>query len=197
MFTSNQNTLIQRYLDILYQKLPKHNDNQNRQIIADTYGEVLAPEINKLITHFNFCQDDTFLDLGSGNGRITAYIFLSTKIKAAYGIELQPSLYQQAHMLAIQIKKDFSGLLAQRQIQFYQGNFLSTSFCNANSLFINSTCFHPSLLSKLTKLINENQQIHTILSLRPLPKLTLPFKKIFNLECSWDTARCHVYSNIK
>ncbi len=132
-------------------------------------------------------DNDVFLDLGSGKGKVVMQVFSQTKVKAARGIEINPQLHAQAlqNMPAI----------ADRSVNFTQGDFFDIPFTDATIALIASPCFSLSMLHILGKKINETTTIHTVLSLRPIATLSrITFKKVVRVECSWDTALCYIYT---
>jgi hypothetical protein len=79
-------------------------------------------------------------------------------------------------------------------LEFIQGSFLTHSFEDASVVLINSMCFTQSLLRALAEKIENTSSIHTVLTLRPLPKLNrLRFTHTQKVQCSWDSALCYIY----
>lgn len=157
--------------------------------ITETYGELLPDSVNKLLQKITITADDVFYDLGSGLGKVVRQVFSHTDVKAAHGIEINTELHAKATQHTAQN--------TNRILNFTQGDFLTTPLTDATIVLIASPCFSPSLLHALGERINTTPTIHTVLSLRPIATLTLPFKKIVRVECSWDTALCYVYQRTK
>lgn len=163
--------------------------------ITETYGEILYPSVNKLISTISLTEQDVFVDLGSGKGQVVIQVFLNSAIKEAYGIELLPELHNSAIAAAERLQSDFPFFFHQeRKISFLSGSFLDIPFTTATVAFINATCFTQSLLNELGQRIENTPSIHTVLSLRPINALKrLAFKKAIRIECSWDSALCYIY----
>jgi 16S rRNA A1518/A1519 N6-dimethyltransferase RsmA/KsgA/DIM1 with predicted DNA glycosylase/AP lyase activity len=154
--------------------------------ITETYGELLPESVNKLLRVISINENDVFLDLGSGLGKVVKQIFFQTRVKEAHGIEINADLHAEATQHSLQN--------SNRTLRFTQGDFLTQPLTDATVVLIASPCFSPSILHALGKRINDTSTIHTVLSLRPIATLTrLQFKKIIRVECSWDTALCYVY----
>ncbi len=191
-------TLCQHYLNILYSEVEKKRvtSASSKKNIVETYGEILYQSVNKLISAIQLTENDIFVDLGSGMGKIVIQFFLKSMIKAAYGIELLPHLHQNAVEAAKTLQHDLPCFYnGTRQLIFLLGSFLDTPFKTATIVLITSTCFTQSLLNELGIIIENTPSIHTVLCLHPIRTLQrLVFKKVIRIECSWDTALCYIYS---
>ncbi|CEG56820.1 class I SAM-dependent methyltransferase [Legionella fallonii] len=186
-------TLCYHYLNTLYSTtFEKRRSDKN---ICTTYGEILLPSIDKLLRIIKCSDDDVFVDYGSGLGKIVIHVFLKTAVKASYGIELSPELHQQAINAAKKLQCDLPEFYdGERKLGFFLGDFLETPVPNATIVVINATCFTPSLLTKLGKVLENTPSLHTVLSTRPINSLQrLTFNKTVRVECSWDTALCYIY----
>jgi histone methylation protein DOT1 len=184
--------LCQKYLNILYHQTISHYKPTH---IAETRGEILYESIHKLIPMMGLKDHDVFVDLGSANGKIVAQIFLTTPVKTSIGIEIVPELHSAAMRVSQRIKNDLPYFYENdREMSFIQGNFLDKSLDNMTVALINATCFPPSLLNELGKIIHHTSTIRLVLSLRPLITLQrLVCKKIIPIECSWDSTLCYCY----
>jgi len=187
--------LCQHYLTILYSdELPKQS-SAPQVAITETYGEILYPSVNKLISLILLTTQDVFVDLGSGKGQVVIQVFLNSVVKEVYGIELLPKLHTRAITACERLQSELPDFFhGSRKISFLSGSFLDIPFTTATVVFINSTCFTQSLLNELGQRIENTPSIHTVLSLRPLNTLKrFIFKKAIRIECSWDSALCYFY----
>lgn len=191
---TDKNSLCQQYLHIVYHDVPVHGTYAD-QNIAKTYGEILYPGIDKLLSAITLTDDDVFVDLGSGLGKPVMQVFLKSTVREAYGIEIVPELHQQALLAAQRVENDLPDFYAGgRKCRFLLGDFLELPLTTATVVLICSQCYSQDMLLALSKIINHSTNIHTVLTLRPLPTLRrLPFKEAIRIECSWDTALCYVY----
>ena len=185
--------LCQRYLTILYQGVQRKSISPKNNV-AEFYGEVLYPSVDKLLAEIQPSYTDVFVDYGSGLGQMVIQVFLKSQVKEAYGIELLPDLHQHAFKAAIQLQQEIPEFYhEERKLKFLLGDFLEIKI-PATIAMVSSTCFNQSLLWDLGKIIENTPSIHTVLSLRPIKTLKrLSFKKTIRLECSWDTTLCYVY----
>lgn len=188
----NKNKLCQDYLTLLYPNEQGHSSTKN---LSETYGEILYPSMDKLISLLAMTEDDIFLDLGSGKGKIVTQVFLNSCVKEAKGIEILPHLHQvathTADRLITELPEFFSG---NRKLTFIQEDFFQTSLTGSTLAYLGSTCFNQSMLHQLGALINQTPSIHTVLTLRPMYFLKrFQLQQILRVECSWDSALCYVY----
>lgn len=195
-FCNDHHLLCQQYLSFLYQTKVCNDIKRKKGNIAETYGEILYPSVIKLMSSIKLSVDDVFFDLGSGLGKVVIQLFLTTSIRESYGIEIRPDLHQQALTILRQIQKDLPDCFPySRKLTFLCGNFLEIPLSSATLLLIASPCFSPTILHRLSGIINDLSSVHSVFSLRPLPALKrLPFKKAIAIECSWDSALCYLYS---
>ncbi|MHB1947755.1 MAG: class I SAM-dependent methyltransferase [Gammaproteobacteria bacterium] len=184
--------LSQYYLNIIYNNVQAYHEQNH---IYETSGEILYSSINKLFSIFPLNEQDVFVDLGSGIGKIVLQIFLTTPVKKAYGIEIVNESYQRALMAAQKIRKDLPDFYSEgRELHFLLGNFLENSLEGTTVALVNSICLNQKVVSELGKILNNTSSIHTVFTLRPMPTLKrLRFKRTIRIECSWDTVLCYVY----
>lgn len=188
--------LCQEYIARLYHNVQGHGPKiEKNRSIPKTYGEILYPAMDKLLSAVEFSSQDIFIDLGSGLGKIVIQVFLRTEVKAAIGIEIMPRLHHQALTAAARVREDLPTFYEQaRKLEFILGDFLNTSLDEASIILLGSPCFSPRMLARIANMINEKKQIRLVLSLRPLIHLQrLKFIKAMRIEGSWDTTLCYIY----
>lgn len=188
--------LCQNYLTILYHEAKRKNESVVTNV-CETYGEILYPSVDKLISVIKPSKSDVFVDYGSGFGKMVIQVFLKSLVREAYGIESVPQLHQHASNVAQRLQHDLPGFYhGGRKLDFVLGSFLEVPLTTVTIAFVNSTCFTQLLLNSLGSRLELTPSIHTVLSLRPISVLErLSFKKVIRIECSWDSALCYVYSN--
>ena len=141
-------------------------------------------------------ETDRFLDLGSGRGEVVSQVFLQSQSKEARGIEILPHLHQSAVAMVDLIRQQYPLFFDQGRILKYElGDFLQIPLGEPTVIFVNALCFGQKLLYTLGNIFNAIPTLRMVLAVRPLPSFTrLPFQEAFRLECSWDSARCCIYS---
>lgn len=184
--------LCQQYLMNLYQGITQNNFSKK---ISETYGEVLYSSVDKLILAMKLSDSDVFVDYGSGLGKMVIQVFLKSLVKEAYGIEIVPELHQYAINALIKVQDLTEFYEGERRLDFKLGDFLKFPLRSATVAFINSACLSPGILVQLGKIINDLPNLHTVISLRPIPELIrFQFKKSIHIECSWDSALAYFYA---
>lgn len=195
--------LYQAYFNDVYKDLNSFTrfekgefENLQQQHICATYGELEYASVIKLLKYAKVTEQDTFLDLGSGNGKLLMQVYLQTSAKLCLGIEAVSALVEQAQMVKAQCLQDMQYQeSAEHQLQFVTGNFLHTDWQNATIVYTCSTCYTPELLNEIGNKINHENSVKQVYSLKPLPTLTrLKLRTVFRVECSWDSALCFMYS---
>ncbi|MDR3478675.1 MAG: hypothetical protein P4M14_11665 [Gammaproteobacteria bacterium] len=193
--------LCQHYLNRLYQGTKGHQSPEliKQASISETYGEILFPSIDKLLSMVMLTDQDVFVDYGSGIGKITAQVFLKTAVKEAIGIELLPALHEQAEAAGKRLLQELPGFYENgRKLTFILGDFLKTPLPNATVAVVCAPCFPQVILNALGQILNDTESIHTIFTLRPISTIKrLAFKRAVRVEGSWDTSLCYIYGASK
>lgn len=187
--------LYQAYLAAVYEKL--NTPAMSKAGGSLTYGEMLYPSVKKLLAKLSLRSQDSFLDLGSGLGKLGIQVFMQSQVHQVRGIEMQSELSSIACDALQTIKKEFPFFWEKdRTLEFLQGDFLTLPWRHASVVYCCATCFRPELLHAIGDKLNQETSVQQVLSLRPLPTLTrLPLKEVFTVECSWDSALCYYYRN--
>lgn len=195
--------VFQTYLDHCYEGTTAQiqYSNQQSKIFRDqkicvTYGELLFSSLKHLLSTLDLNEDDVLLDMGAGLGKLVMMSFYLGPMRYVRGIEGSLSLYEQSLPPLSRLKEDcpalFTGL---RHISLEYGNFLDADLSDVTVAYSCSTCFSQSLLFEMGYQFNKFKNIRYVLSLRPIPSLTrLKFKRVIEVECSWDSALCYVYA---
>lgn len=179
------------YINFLYQESKAKRFTSN---IDQTYGEILPHSVSKLLAYLNLTDQDSFLDLGAGMGKLLLQVFLESKIHTAIGIEIDMQLHEQAQLSLQKAKKQVPEFFLQRRIEFLNASFLEYALPQTTHALIASPCFTISTLDTLVRNINNINSLKTLISLRPLAGLkNLVFKRTLRIECSWDTALAYIY----
>ena len=126
--TNDSNALCQHYLRIVYHFAEKSPALAQPRNIIETSGEILYAGVKRLLSRITLTENDVFVDLGSGAGKVVTQVFLQSPVKTAYGIELVPELHRRAQLAAQKIQQDLPNFFQHgRQLNFYEGRFFSVS----------------------------------------------------------------------
>ena len=189
---SCQRSICHAYLNHLYSKQKKMLQNSP---LEATQGDVLYDSMSILIEKMALTQNDTFIDLGSGTGRVIFHAFLLSNAKEVIGIELEPELHTVALQKKEQIMRELPLFFHEhRTIELWNSNFLTTNVDNVTVAFISAVCFSQTTLRSLAIKLNKLPHLRGVFSLKPLTYLdTLRFKSTIRVQCSWGSALCYWY----
>jgi hypothetical protein len=199
----NDDELYQGYLTKVYQNTQGYQaySPHERELFVNagvcvTYGELLYPSVKHLINRFSYSGADVLLDLGSGLGKFALQAFLQTDIKKVIGIEASQVVCSQAQVVKERVAADFPEFWENnRELTFICDDFIQASWQGATIIYTCSTCFTQELLVAIGDKINQQREVRQVFSLRPLSSLKMPLKRIFAVECSWDSALCFQYGD--
>ena len=162
----------------------------------ELYGEVYYYSVLKLLKQIDYHQDDTFVDIGSGIGKLCFYMYILTDIKNIYGVEIN----QLRSEIACKAKQSFLKFQQpnNRILDFRCDNFLELTIKEVNIAYVCSTIFSFELLENLGKKLNSINSLRQIISFRRLPYLeNFKLKKKLFLHCSWDLVGCYIYERVR
>ena len=202
LFTSDQ--ACQDYINELYKDISGYigyelneKERAQKQKIFLTYGEILYPGVNNMISNISIDENDVFYDFGSGIGKVALQFFLKTSIKKACGIEASDARHRCAEKIYNKIKKECSHLFGTtRELESIQGNFLLQNVADATIVFCDSVCFSEEVLKDIGAILDNCPLLKNVISSKPLPLKNLFVAKMLELECSWQAhTRCYLYSS--
>lgn len=191
----------QTFLADVYKEVSAQDTHSQSEIevfkqthICHTYGELLYPSLIKLLKTLDYTDEDVFLDLGSGMGKLVLAVFLRTSFKKVIGIEGSDTHHQQAVNIFNKVKSILPDIFTKGTLELIQGNFLDFDFNQASIIYTCSTCFTQELLWMIGEKINQSLNVRQVMSLKPIANLKrLKLKRLTPIECSWDSAICYHY----
>ena len=62
----------------------------SNNLVRSTYGEMKPTSVSKMCKFINLNNNDTFVDLGSGNGKVAMQAFMESNVKLSIGVEYFP-----------------------------------------------------------------------------------------------------------
>ncbi len=146
-----------------------------------TYGEILPSSLQTILNDLHIKEGQTFYDLGSGVGKSVVQAFLEYPFSKAVGIELSPTRFKQAEVVAQKLKN--------RTLEFRNEDFVMSDISDADVIYMASTCYPDELMNKLLDRFVTLKDGTIIISLRSLPHraLSLGFKLInkYSLPMTW------------
>ena len=159
-----------------------------------TYGELTyngMKNIRKCLKQNNLA-DDTFIDLGSGNGRTLFYGVLSG-FKKSKGVEIVEPRHKFAVNAREKLKKHFGDKIELKQSDIF--NLDSDFFPPNTAIFMSNLLFPSETNQKLIKFLSENTKADTVLIVSRLPENLYQFKLIekIHVPMSWsENSDCYV-----
>jgi len=133
------------------------------------YGEITYEGMRLLAKKLALTKKDVFYDLGSGAGKLVAYMYLATPIKKSVGIEMVGKRHKIALWAKEYLKLD--GLLdPKRELNFIHNNIRLEDFSDATVIYMASLCFLDELMEELNQKFAQLKPGLRIISLRVLPK---------------------------
>jgi hypothetical protein len=89
---------------------------ENTSTFNSLYDERKPLGIKKTLNSINWRNDDIFVDLGSGLGKITIQVGIDTYCKASYGLDLDLYRYYQSLRALVRLKK----IVSTKKNPFYK-----------------------------------------------------------------------------
>jgi len=166
--------------------------NQNKTDIDSTYGEILPNAVSKLINNLTIKEDDVFVDLGCGNGKVVVQFYLQTPVKESLGIEFSTTRYNQAKKVLENIKEK-----KHKKISYIRNNFLNVDVSHGTIFYSASTCFTDETMFKIWNKLMENKNLNAIIILKDFPE-NCNFSRVkgtrkFKVGCSWAMSEAKIY----
>lgn len=156
-----------------------------------TYGEMDYDGFDSIInfpdlSNYSF---ESFIDIGSGRGKICLYASSMTSIKKSIGIEL----VKERHDDALNLKSQLSMYPEILKVNFINGDFFDYNFSNFNLtnvlVWISNLCFEQETTNKLfIKLLDELPSKTIIACSKQHMIDNLKIKKIgeISIKMSWS-----------
>ena len=163
-----------------------------------TYGEMNYSGIDQIIKKFPDYTFTSFLDIGSGRGKLCLYIAAQSNILKSIGIELVTERHADAINLKEKLLKYNS---ITNKVQFINGDFLEynlNEFVDTTPLvWISNLCFNSDLTNKvINKLITDMPSGTIIGCSKEYTGLNTKLSKIdmIPIKMSWaETSMVYLY----
>lgn len=197
----NKQELINHFLSSLYKTVEGYSISPEESHLIKkcggdpTYGEITREAVKILIDKIKPSEHDIFYDLGSGQGKMTIQMYLTTPVKKSIGIELSKNRFDASE----KFKQELAGLdllNPQRSLEFYNKNIADIPLHDATIVYISSLCFPKELIKKITDNIKRDNKnklyLITLSALSDNQGFTL--KEKLTLPMSWsNTSQVYIY----
>lgn len=173
--------------------------NVNREHVATTYGEIkYLGGVEQIVDNLRLDEDDVFVDLGSGTGRVVVEMFLSTPIKKSIGYELVKERFDHAMEVRGELLNNPLYTInksSRRKIEFYNQNIVDADLSKATVVYMASTCFSADLLGIILQKLANARKLKAIFALTTMPaSANFILKKSFTVATTWNsTTTCYMY----
>lgn len=142
----------------------------NGRTLRDTtslvYGEITPAGVTQLIDAVRLSAADTFIDLGSGVGKVVLQAAMMVPGARCTGVEIDGERHTNATLALL--LAELLELVGTGQCGLRHDSILSTDLTGATVLFANSTCFSELLLYRLACRIVRLDRPVTFASFRAL-----------------------------
>ena len=155
-------SISSRWQDILestYQSLPngyRISDADRKQIDPEgkgaVYGEILYESMANIFKLMNLTEEDVFVDLGSGVGKVVFQAGLTQPIFKVKGIELSKDRFNTS----VQVFDQLSTLLEPEEVdkwtgrvELIHGDILQQNYSDVSHAFMCTTCFRDNLIAQI------------------------------------------------
>jgi len=147
--------------------------------LKKTYGEILPKGMNKLCERIEFEDDDYFVDLGSGVGKMTVRVFLSleTGVKSL-GIEIDRELFD----LSIRARSKLQHKRIDNLNFLYDDIKHISNWKNATIIFSNALSFDEEMREFLVKTLLTHNRVRCVILVGFFPISPLPSWRVSRVE---------------
>ena len=155
-------------------------DKYNKSYI---YGEII-PESFYYILNEHEIENKSFLDIGSGCGRMLFYLNNRCSELELYGVEIDTNRYYTSLIIQDSLINNDS-ISIECDVNFENKDFVDIYFGNYDILYCCNTVFEHEENNRLySKLINEFQGICFLFTYND--KIKNNFHKKYNVDTSWQ-----------
>ena len=160
-----------------------------------TYGEIMPAASVQLIDALELGPSDTFVDLGSGVGKLVITAALRSKVGRAIGVELGRKRHRDA--VSVVRAAEAEGLLAPGVVRLRNQDILRTSLAGATVLYTCSTAFPSAFTGQLARRVLRLGSPVRFVTLQELDCDVTGFAltEVLRLDMSWARKRkVHIYA---
>ncbi len=132
------------------------------------YGEMIPEGMNIILDGLNLSEEDTFIDLGSGVGKVVIQVALSRPALKVKGIELSKERFSSSISAKDFIKKFMlheEKKLWEDKVEFIHGDILKEQMRDVTCAFMCSTCFSDNVIDQCAYRLLESPKLRLIATL--------------------------------
>jgi len=137
-----------------YKSDSKYNSTYSNHKI--TYGEMDYDGLDTLLNYLSNYSFNSFIDIGSGRGKLCLYMASISSIIKSIGIEI----VKERHDDALELKSKLSNYEETLKVDFINGDFVEYDFKKLNLtkvlIWISNLCFDQEITNKIfNKILSE------------------------------------------
>ena len=154
---------------------------------AHVYGELTPAGVAQLVRATQMTDSDSFVDLGSGVGKVVLQVAMLVPGIRCLGIELDSERHEGARRALRAAVRE--GLVPKGACTLKHDSILDAKYGRATVLLANSTCFPSALLAQVSVRVAAMRRPVTFVTFQELPRRwAQPFEEPVIRRCatSWD-----------
>ncbi len=153
------------------------------------YGEIMPSATIALVDALRMGPSDTFVDLGSGVGKVVLVAGLRSSVGRSVGVELAAQRHQRG--LAVLAQAEADGILSPGLVELRNEDVLETSLEDATVLFTCSTAFPFAFTVRLARRVRDLGRPVRFATLQALDSDEPGFAldQVLRLDMSWARKR--------
>lgn len=153
------------------------------------YGETPKNVIDAILDRFPIKSHETFLDLGSGVGKVAFYVHRKVGC-AVLGVDHIPTFVYRADWIA--------SILKLERIAFQCRDFLQLEYQGFDWIYLAGTCLSDEVLGALMRRFETLSPLTRVISVSyPLSDYSPIFEVKDRLEVEFEWGKTDVYLNVK
>lgn len=152
------------------------------------YGEPTMVGLLRLLQQWPredaLSEHSVFYDIGSGFGRLSAFLSLATNASRVRGVEINECRYKESVKLLRSIRNEAD--MMRDRLDFRLGDIRALGFTDATHCLLASTCWSASLIANIFEMAASAQRLGSIIILsKRLPTAWEANPRLTQLASSW------------
>ena len=157
------------------------------QPIEYTYGEVSYWGINKALNEIPKEKLNSFIDLGSGKGKIVFFTSLVLNLRST-GVEISPKL--------IQLGKLLKQCFFVKNASFINEDITNFELPDVDVYFFAGTCFSDQTLNYIKQQLSlKNHHFYILSTSKPFVEECYDIVNFFYVPCTWGSTTLYLQEN--
>ncbi len=169
-----------------------HESVKNVNSYSTVYGELTYDGIELLAKIIEKHKITTFMDIGSGNGKIPIILALSPSISQSFGVELVDERHKNAMFVKNQLSKNptFKEIIKKINIvndDMFNINFAEITKNSPTLAFISNLCFGEEITTQLFIKLGKELPMGSVIASSKIPGSIPRCFKPIDSDSPWNT----------